>query len=150
MELPQYLHSAAGQQPLPLELDRHQRLVPQTIGVILVSLNPSVEALKPGTKAAMRVRNGNILQVTKPLGTRPRIPPGPIDQILRHTDSHALAALTISFVLFLCSGVFWVRNKHPEEPPPYPLPEQASPIMLSTLRLPPMTLGSNAGVRSFP
>ena len=150
MQPEQFLHLANGSAPLPSEMPRQNQLHPKSLVLTLISMNPAVEVLKPGTDAAKRVRNANVLAPAKPMGTRTRRAQNPFLAIMRGTESHALAMVLTAFLLFMCSGVFWVSHKQPEETPPFPLPERAEPVMLSSLRHPPIPLRHGAGVRSFP
>lgn len=134
----------------PLDLEQHPQFQARTLGMILTSMNSSVDLLKPGTAAARRVRNSNLYKPLKPMGTKARRAQRPLDALMRSAESHSLAMVLVAFLLFLCSGGFWLGNKQPEEAPPYPLPERAAPILLANLRHPPIPLRHGMGVRSFP
>lgn len=145
-----FLVTDPGLEEIQFDSPRNEPLSAESLVTILVSMNPTTEMLKPGTPAARKVRNPNLFHPAKPMGTLPRATRNPLDLILRHTESHALAMFLMAFLLFLCSGVFWLSHKQPEEAPPFPLPKQAEPIILTNLRHPPIALRHSAGVRSFP
>jgi hypothetical protein len=145
-----FLIQDAAPEPLWVDSPRNREALPEHLVTILISMNPTTELLKPGTAAARRVRNPNLFLPTKPMGTRTRATRSPLDLIRRHTESHALAMFAMAFLLFICSGVFWLSHKQPEEAPPYPLPKRAEPMILVNLHHPPIALRQSAGVRSFP
>jgi hypothetical protein len=145
-----FLVTDPGLEEIQFDSRRDEQLFAESLVTILVSMNPTTEMLKPGTPAARKVRNPSLFHPAKPMGTLPRATRSPLDLILRHTESHALAMFLMAFLLFLCSGVFWLSHKQPEEAPPFPLPKQAEPIILANLRHPPIALRHSVGVRSFP